>query len=436
MMNQLRTATKIMVETKTSILDEFSVQIQTNTPDTEYKITLSAEDDHNKGFESHAMFKSDQTGFIDLTTQAPTSGSYQKIDAKGLLYSMKAKDQKERMFVKHASEPIRFTIKVRDTENHVLDEKTFIRTFKPDHIVREEIRGEVIGTLFYPAHKNALPAIVILGGSDASVHEAAAAILASQGYAVLALAYFGKDGLPKGIEHIPLEYVDKAFQLLEKKTYVDPLRLGIIGHSRGSELALLYASHYSKVKAVIATAPSGAIFSGMVNFQLTSNPAWTYKDMPFEFFPVKNTLKDSLALIHHMLFRKPYSGIEAMKKNIDDEEKLDLYAIPVQDINAPIMFFAGSDDHIQPAELFTERMRKALIEHEYKEKHKFMIHAGAGHFSAYPSSLPNMPQTVADTNFMTFVYGGTKQANSKAAHQSWQETIEFLSEHLGAVEKV
>ena len=425
-MSRIETMPEIFLETETSILNDLSIQVQTNQAKAECKITLMTEDDNQKSFKSHAVFKSDQTGFIDLATQAPINGDYEGIDANGLIWSMKSMDHKERMFVKQTSEPIRFTIKAYDSQDRVLAEKTFSRILHSKDILREEVSEDVKGTLFYPDHQDALPGIIILGGSDASVHESAAAILATQGYAVLALAYFGKEGLPKGIENIPLEYVDKAFQLLESKSYVDQSKLGIIGHSRGSELALLYASKYSKVKAVIATAPSAVVFSGMRNLQTTSNPAWTYNGVPFEFFPVKNTFKDSLPFLRHMILRKPYSGIEAMKKNIEDDEKLNQYAIPVQDIKAPIMIFAGTDDHIQPAELFTKRMEKALYQHEFKEKNRYIYHEGAGHFSAYPSNLPNMPQTVADTSFMTFVFGGTKEANAKAAQQSWQETTDFL----------
>ena len=423
---------QISIESITNfILEQWSIKVHTGKPMSNIRIVASTKDDHNKIFHSTATFSSDKNGVVDLAVQSPIEGDYESVDAMGLIWSMKCKGKKEGMYVKHKSEPITFEIDVYDSNNKLIAHTSFTKTFESDEVIREELIDDMVGTVYYPNDAVCLPAIVIVGGSDASVHEAAASILASQGFVVLALAYFGKEGLPKGIDNIPLEYVDKAFRYLESKSFVDQTKLGIIGHSRGSELALLYARHFSKVKSVIVTAPSSVIFSGLLNYQPIAKPAWTFQGKPFNYFEAVRTMGDLFSFFYHWIFRKPYSGLIPINRNLQDEQKVDAHSIPVQDIQAPMMFFAGTDDHVQPAVFFTKRMEGALAEHAFSKQNRFIYHKGAGHFSAFPCSLPNLPQTVGDTNFkMTMIFGGTRKINAKTAQQTWEDTLEFLEATL------
>lgn len=212
---------------------------------------------------------------------------------------------------------------------------------------------------------------------------------------------------------------------------VDKNKIGIIGHSRGSELALLYSLQFKKVKAVIAVAPSSIVFPGVVNYQPVMKPAWTVQGSPIPYFEAKRTIGDTCSFFYHWIFRKPYLGLQPIKRNLKDVKQLEENTIRVQEIQAPIMFLAGTDDHIQPAAFFTERMEEQLQHHPFKHRNKYIYYENAGHFSAFPSALPNLPQTTGDTNYnMTMVFGGTKKVNAKTAQDSWEKTLEFLKENL------
>ncbi|WDF04948.1 acyl-CoA thioesterase/bile acid-CoA:amino acid N-acyltransferase family protein [Shouchella hunanensis] len=430
-MNQIEVHPTFCMAETANIVDSISIKLKTQQANEKVKLMVQTMDEDNRMFRSEATFKTNSNGMLDVATQAPLSGDYQTVDASGLFWSMKAKDQKEHLFKKHSASPISFYIKASDERGKVIAEQTFTRTFKEEQVVEECLEGKLVGSLYYPKEKKNLPGIVILGGSDGSVHEGAAALLAAQGYGVIALAYFGQGNLPKGIEEIPLEYVNRAYRFLENKPFIDASTFGLIGHSRGSELALLYASKYPKLKAVIASAPSSILFSGMVNFQLTSKSAWTHNNVPLGFLKTERSLKDTVSFFRHWITKKPYSMLSTMEKNLKDEEKMKAHSIPVTEIKAPIMVFAGTDDHVQPAVFFMERIQKALQGHEYADNHIYIKHSGAGHFSAFPSGLPHLPQTIASTNYnMTIMFGGTKKQNAKIAEQSWEETLQFLKEQL------
>ncbi|GAB2567900.1 acyl-CoA thioesterase/bile acid-CoA:amino acid N-acyltransferase family protein [Gracilibacillus alcaliphilus] len=429
-MTQIHDRLKINITPKESKTNEpISFQIYTNEPSSQIVIKASTKDDRQERFVSEATFISDENGIIDLNLHSPIEGDYEGIDVFGLFWSMESK--KDRMFIKHSSDPLVINIEVYHN-GALLASEQIIRTFYQKNIIKKELNDDsMIGTLFYPENGDSLPAVVIIGGSDAEVHESSAALVASEGYVVLALAYFGRKGLPKGIVEIPLEYIDHAFQYLMNLRQVDQKRLGIIGFSRGSELALLYASHFPNIKSVIAVAPSAIIFSGLVNMQPVEKSAWAYKNVPLPYFRAQRTKQDTFSFFKHWILGKPYSGLDVMNRIIQDEQQLEETAIPIENIKTPMMFFAGEDDHIQPAVFFTKRIESLLQNHEYKKQNEFIYYENVGHFATFPGSAPNLPQITGNMQYnMRMIFGGTKKDNARAASNSWEKTVKFLNETL------
>jgi pimeloyl-ACP methyl ester carboxylesterase len=144
-----------------------------------------------------------------------------------------------------------------------------------------------------------------------------AVILASRGYAALALDYFGGQGLPDQLSQIPLEYFADALAWLQSHPVVDGERIGVIGHSRGGELALLLGATYHEIKAVVSYAGSGVVFGGYPG----PGPAWTLGGEAVPFAPSELDLspgRDRPAVV-------PGPAEELVKAEI-----------PVERINGPV----------------------------------------------------------------------------------------------------
>ena len=84
--------------------------------------------------------------------------------------------------------------------------------------------------------------LILVGGSDGyfSLTRLIAEQFAARGLTILALAYWGKEGLPTALQKIPLEYAEKAALWLQSRGYE---KIGIWGISMGAQYALLAASH-------------------------------------------------------------------------------------------------------------------------------------------------------------------------------------------------
>jgi hypothetical protein len=86
-----------------------------------------------------------------------------------------------------------------------VDEAPLLPTFSP---LAED---GLLGVSFLPPGDGPHPAVIVLGGSEGGLPvRSAAPLLASHGYATLALAYFGLPGLSCGLINIPLEYFGRA----------------------------------------------------------------------------------------------------------------------------------------------------------------------------------------------------------------------------------
>src|SRR5215208_4942711 len=135
------------------------------------------------------------------------------------------------------------------------------------------------GEWFEPAHASHRPAILLVGGSAGGLPDPyLAGLLATHGYPVLSLAYFGAPGLPPELTRIPLEYFERPLRWLRARPEVDPRRIVAIGISRGAEAALLLASTYPRlVHDAVEIVGSGTVGPSQSD---PSRAAWTLNGRP------------------------------------------------------------------------------------------------------------------------------------------------------------
>ncbi|XP_046559282.1 acyl-coenzyme A thioesterase 1-like [Haliotis rubra] len=103
-------------------------------------------------------------------------------------------------------------------------------------VVRE---GSKRGTLFMPEGEGPFPGIIDMFGSTGGLKESRAALLASRGFASYALPFFGYDDLPPTLADFDFDYVLDAVDWFASHPSVRQGGIGVVGISKGGELALL-----------------------------------------------------------------------------------------------------------------------------------------------------------------------------------------------------
>jgi len=357
---------------------------------------------------SRATFVADRDGTIDLATMTPTAGSWSTPDAQAFLWSMeRTRDVPATTSVLENEDRSIVTVTVsRDTL--VVAERRIVLLKRAYGVSATEIRDGLVGAFYAPYGRRALPAVIVLGGSEGGMLRDRAALLASHGFATLALAYFGAPGLPDELDRIPVETVDRAVAWLRAQPPVDRDAIGIMGASKGAELALVAASRNPAIHAVVAVAPSSVVFASITGGRVTSS-SWTAAGKELAYAPCVES--DAFAKSHRLvdLYEPTLAAAPAAA------------VIPVERIHGPVLLVAGTDDALWPSATMARQIAERMRRMGQRERVVELTIDGAGH---HVGNVPNRP--TRDSVRL----GGTPAGLAGAQFRSWRAIVGFFDEAL------
>lgn len=399
---------EILVNPKSAPLDQpVDVRVVGLPPGKPVTVQLSTGDRA-----SHGVFVADERGVVDLTRHAPVEGTYSGVDAMGLFWSLERTGGKSGPTV----------LSVEGAGECVLERLTV-----PKGVERVEVRENgLVGTLFAPeADGGELPGVIVLSGSEGGIHETDAALLAAHGFVTFALGYFGMQGLPKYLEDIPLEYFGTAIDFLGERAG----EIGVIGGSRGGELALLVGATFSQVRAVVSIVGSGVVTQGigpganLLQKLQYETASWTFKGEPLPYLPyfVGDELRAKMVNDEPVPLRLAFDTSDGIPEDTE---------IRVENIVGGVLLISsGHDDGWPSAELSDVAMRR-LKDHEHPFPYEHVVYPEAGHLIAGPPHRPATDVTYPGPG-VTFSGGGVPHATAHAQANAWKRTVEFLQEQLG-----
>ena len=298
------------------------------------------------------------------------------------------------------------------------------RLFVADDVLTMRVRERGLSGVFYqPASIEPKPAVIVFGGSSGALawSSQVAALLARRGFAALALAYFGVDELPAQLVEIPLEYFVGAYEWLIAQPGVRPDALGVVGISRGAELALTLGSRLPYVRSVVAYCPSSVAWSGLYGDRPADLPAWTTSGRPIAF---SSLMTPALSAVRDRVFREsPVPLTPLFDAALDGPLPADVF-IPVEQTSGPILLVSGDDDRMWPASRMGRQIMDRIAAHEHPFTSRHLHYPNAGHLMR----PPGVPTSILDGKF---AFGGTPHVQAAANRAAWLETVAFLRESLG-----
>jgi dienelactone hydrolase len=396
-------STTVVIEVPhTDVLVDESIPIVVSGLKPKAGLTLHARSESRNPWTSNATLIADDNGRVDLTRIAPNAGSYKEVDPMGLFWSASRANADENDATIATSESWTLSAEV---DGAVAATATIRRrAVAPGVHVMAVRENGLVGSFYEPPTPGRHPAFLVLGGSGGGVPPplGPAGGLASHGYAVLALAYFGAPGLPRSLSNIPLEYFGTALQWIGAQPSVDRSRIGVLGLSRGAELALLLGTVYPEFHAVVAYMPSSVIVRGCCD---AGTPvAWTLGGRPVApvpFIPTRRSM------------------------TVDRPEIL------VERINGAVLLISGRDDDVWPSTEMADDIMARLRKHRFAHPFEHLVYDHAGHGIGRPfTSTMELNSRRHPLTGRIVHMGGTPAGTAKARADSWRRMLAFVNEHL------
>ena len=392
-------------------------------------VTVVRKDREGQLWHAHAKYEADGEGKIDVAKSAAVEGTYTGVDRLGLFWSMTpvadtsaAVQETLGKKVSPAPNTAYFALEVK---GEILDRTSRSFYLHSQDLSFEEVREEeLVGRLILPPDNARKTTVIWLGGSEGGMESGGylGSLLATKGYAVLALAYFGAEGLPEELEEVPLEFFQRAIGWLQRREEIKDNKLCVVGASKGAELALLLGATFPQIQAVVAYVPASVVFQGLNRVDWNSvKSSWSYEGKPLDFLPYAYTPE----------FNAQFAAGQPEKINVfslyaaalDDSEAVAKAAIPAERIQGDILLLSAGDDQLWPGSRMSEMVIARLDVNAFPHAYRHVQYEGAGHAMVGTGYEEVRHQIEA----IPYVMGGTPAATARARAESWGELQTFLA---------
>uniref|UniRef100_A0A4W5R2A5 Acyl-CoA thioesterase 19 n=1 Tax=Hucho hucho TaxID=62062 RepID=A0A4W5R2A5_9TELE len=387
-----------------ALFDEKFHVVVGNLPPTQ-EVTLHSlhQSEDTDYWEAFGHYVSDAQGMVTVAKDESFGGTYEGVDPMGLLVSMRPIPGSRtglRLRIKDVQTPMLVHISVYRghmsqgfREQAALASVITERWYMAPGVRRVDItEGGVTGTLFLPPGPGPFPGVLDMWGGGGGLVEYRAALLASHGFAVMAISYFFPDH--KKNTTIGYPYFENAFRLLQDHCLVATDRIALLGISFGVTVVLSITAYSETVKPRCCVCISG-LRSIVVSVQTQCFPKWL--------------------LICSVLLR------------------LVLFCPQMGRITCPLLLVVGQDDQNNATVEAADDMKKMMERAGNSHLLTTLSYPGAGHLIEPPYS-PHckvssflMPES---RERVLMLWGGLTKPHTVAQEDSWEKILGFLREHL------
>jgi dienelactone hydrolase len=431
---------QIEITPNPSFIDEdVMIRVRGVPPGARVMLRAEVNDDAERVWEARGTYVADAAGCVNVASHESLGGTYRGCDATGLFWSMKleaAAHGGRATFRKDgpAADTVSLTAEVAGQA--IATCKLDRRWPAPGTQIRETgenaIEEGLAGRLFIPPGREPHPIVIVLGGSGGGYDLDKAAVLSRHGFATLSLAYFGMPGLPTWLHRVPLEYFARAMAWLGRQPEIDARRMGVLGISRGAELALLLSSTFPEIGAVVAYAPSVVPWGSGGRDKATGEviPCWTRggEALPFAPLPLRGFMARSAVPV--ALLRRPVKFRNLFRAALRNREAIARAQIPVERTRGPILLISGGDDHVWPASRMAEMICTRLHARNFAHSVEHLHYPKAGHELRYPF-LPTTARTTRPAGLKFAIsFGGSAEADAEAQKDAWRRALAFFRNSL------
>uniref|UniRef100_A0A8C9WK24 Bile acid-CoA:amino acid N-acyltransferase-like n=1 Tax=Scleropages formosus TaxID=113540 RepID=A0A8C9WK24_SCLFO len=398
--------------------EKFQISVKYLPPKQEVTLHSLLQSEDNNYWEAFGYYVSDAKGAVKVAEDASVGGTYEGIEAMGLLWSMRPEPGSKpglRLRKENVESPV--VVQISVYKGHLsqgfrkqvaLACSTVERWYMAPGVQRVDVTDpEVRGTLFLPPGPGPFPAVLDIWGGSGGLVEYRSALLASHGFASMTLEYMPYEGRKSDVN---MAYFEKAFGFLQEHFLVDSKSVALLGLSFGCNVCLSMAVYSEVVQPKCCVCISGT-----------------------HLYPVKSS---TLSVLKELEKQTHKIHVDEKNRTIMKGILLPVPTDPnlkteVGKIKCPLLFIIGLDDENWPVAESMEDMQKMMEEAGNSHLLTALSYPGAGHLIEIPYT-PHCRTIHGQNEFrrVTLLWGGRTKPHADAQEHSWGEIIEFLQKHL------
>ncbi|KAK9976108.1 hypothetical protein ABG768_021314 [Culter alburnus] len=412
----------LTIQPSRALVDEkFQIIIMNLLPNQEVTLHSLHQSEDKDFWEAFGHYISDEHGIVTVAKDVSLGGTYEGIEQMGLLWSMRPiPGSRSGLRLRKTNVLTPMVIHISVYSGHLsqgFSEITPLATgvterwYVAPGVERVNIREKgVRGALFLPPGPGPYPAVLDLWGGGGGLVEYRSALLASHGFASMALEYLAPEELRTA--DVNVSYFEKAYQILQNHPKVQKDRMAMLGLSFGGAVTLSMAAYSKVIKPQCCVCISGS-----------------------HVVPIDKSLFEAFEEIKkHMDKVRMNEENQVIQRDIilpipsDPALKVD-----VGRIKCPLLLVNAGDDQnwasVESAVDMEMMMEKAGNRHLLT----VLTYPDAGHLIEPPYS----PHFRA-TNFMlqemrkkiVMLWGGQTKPHAYAQEDAWNKILAFLRQHL------
>ncbi|XP_053175579.1 peroxisomal succinyl-coenzyme A thioesterase-like [Scomber japonicus] len=423
-MDRKQCCVKLSVEPSRGLVDEkFTVLVQNVSPGSQLTVHALHQCEDQYTWEAFAHYISNASGTVNVSEDVSLGGTYSGVEPMGLLWSLRPVPGSKpglRMRKVNVQTPMEIRISVYQghrTEGFTAQEPLagvlVERWYMAPGVQRVPItEGGLTATLFLPSGPGPFPGLLDLWGGGGKLVEYRSALLASHGFASLALDYLTPKITMETGKMVDNTYFETAYRVLQQHPQVLGSRIGMMGLSFGTSITLKMAAYSEVVKLRCAVCVSGSHVQP-VDGSVAEILSYFHKNAEKTRFNEENQV-----IWRDLLLPIP----------TDPALKVDMGRIQV-----PVMLVVGEDDHNWPANESAQDMKEMMERAGNSHLLTILSYPNAGHLIE-PPYTPHFRATVFKTvnqrQKVMALWGGDTLPHSRAQEDSWRKTLAFLRENL------
>ncbi|CAL4116917.1 unnamed protein product, partial [Meganyctiphanes norvegica] len=369
-------------------------------------------------------FRADNNGCVDVSNSESLGGSYNGLFPMGLIGCLKPAPHEykyTRFFKRDVEKPNIVDVSVysehlddtalySENVDAPLASLTHQRHYMAPGVQKIPVRyGKVRGSLFLPPGPGPFPGVVDMFGTAGGLLEYRSAQLASRGFASLALAFFAYEDLPKALEEFDLDYFREAVDFLLRHEKIISDGIGVIGTSKGGDLALCMATFIPEIRACVAINGSNACIGANFRAGHELIPSLPYFDI-------------SKVRMHD-------DGIMETISSVPDSRLHPESVIPIERSNSAFLFLVGVDDRDLNSEFLAQEAFRRLKHNNYPNSYEVSSYPGTGHLLEPPYSA-HCVASFQHSFMCPILWGGTAKHHCRGQEQAWLKMRHFLWKNL------